>query len=255
MFSLLGFHAVCKHCLFVFSFITLGEISMHAFFISCCVSYLGLCVFGVFVSSCVFCVHVYEHCVLCVYTFVFVSSCVFCVHVCEHCVLCVYTFRPLSIPRRSPSDVSPNKLQNVKSRLNFHSIFQLASHQRGLSAQPTPNLLLTSIGFLMKIERHTYKKRIYIHRLNNRENGIFSGFAWIFPGLQDTRYLQWWMGTPLGKRGVARDGLREARQGLCCAVTSVLCCEVLYKFQWPVLLVGKKGWAGTTLRKAKWPSQ
>ena len=30
------------------------------------------------------------------------------------------------------------------------------------------------------------------------------------------------MGTPLGKRGVARDGLREARQGLCCAVTSVV---------------------------------
>ena len=127
MFSLLGFHAVCKHCLFVFSFITLGEICMHASFISCCVSYLGLCVFGVFVSSCVFCVHV-----------------------CEHCVLCVYTFRPLSIPRRSPSDVSPNKLQNVKSRLNFHSIFQLASHQRGLSAQPSPNLLWTSIGFLIQ---------------------------------------------------------------------------------------------------------
>ena len=107
-------------------------------------------------------------------------SCIFfciCVPVLEHCVLCVYTFRPLSIPRPSPSDVSPNKLQNVKSRLNFHSIFQLASHQRGLSAQPTPNLLLTSIGFLMKIERHTYKIRIYIHRLNNRENGIFSGFA------------------------------------------------------------------------------
>ena len=175
-----------------------------------------------------------------------------CVPVLEHCVLCVYTFRPLSIPRPSPSDVSPNKLQNVKSRLNFHSIFQLASHQRGLSAQPTPNLLLTSIGFLMKIERHTYKKRIYIHRLDNRENGIFSGFAWIFPGLQDTRYLQWWMGTPLGKRGVARDGLREARQGLCCAVSCVLC-AVLWGFvQVSVTSVvgGKKGLGGDNAAKS-----
>ena len=40
-----------------------------------------------------------------------------------------------------------------------------------------------------------------------------------------------------------------------CCVLCAVCCEVLYKFQWPVLLVGKKGWAGTTLRKAKWPSQ
>ena len=110
------------------------------------------------------------------YVFLCFIFCI-CVPVLEHCVLCVYTFRPLSIPRPSPSDVSPNKLQNVKSRLNFHSIFQLASHQRGLSAQPTPNLLLTSIGFLMKIERHTYKMKIYTHRLDNRENGIFSGFA------------------------------------------------------------------------------
>ena len=85
------------------------------------------------------------------YVFLCFIFCI-CVPVLEHCVLCVYTFRPLSIPRRSPSDVSPNKLQNVKSRLNFHSIFQLASHQRGLSAQPSPNLLWTSIGFLIQTE-------------------------------------------------------------------------------------------------------
>ena len=120
----------CVYTPFLCGFIYFIGWDMHViFFTSCCVSYLGFCVFGVFVSSCVFCVHV-----------------------CEHCVLCVYTFRPLSIPRRSPSDVSPNKLQNVKSRLNFHSIFQLASHQRGLSAKPSPNLLWTSIGFLIQAE-------------------------------------------------------------------------------------------------------
>ena len=120
---------------------------------SCLWALRAVCVyFCVCIFLCVLCVHACEQCVLCVYTFVFVSSYVFCVHVCEHCVLCVYTFRPLSIPRRSPSDVSPNKLQNVKSRLNFHSIFQLASHQRGLSAQPSPNLLWTSIGFLIQAE-------------------------------------------------------------------------------------------------------
>ena len=108
-------------------------------------------------------------CLMMMLMFVFVSSCVFCVHVCEHCVLCVYTFRPLSIPRRSPSDVSPNKLQNVKSRLNFHSIFQLASHQRGLSAQPSPNLLWTSIGFLIQAKHwisHTSWTSDFSYKLN-----------------------------------------------------------------------------------------
>ena len=145
MFSWRGFYAV--YTLFLYVFIDYIRWDMHAIFlISCCVSYLGLCVFGVFVSSCVFCVHV-----------------------CEHCVLCVYTFRPLSIPRRSPSDVSPNKLQNVKSRLNFHSIFQLASHQRGLSAQPSPNLLSTSIGFLIQAEHwisHTSWTLDFSYKLN-----------------------------------------------------------------------------------------
>ena len=119
--------------------------------------WVGVC-FVLFVFSSLFCV--WALLVSCKFLFT-CFCCVFCcwknwfvlcVFLCEHCVLCVYTFRPLSIPRPSPSDVSPNKLQNVKSRLNFHSIFQLASHQRGLSAQPTPNLLLTSIGFLIKPE-------------------------------------------------------------------------------------------------------
>ena len=152
-----------------------------------------------------------------------------CVPVLEHCVLCVYTFRPLSIPRPSPSDVSPNKLQNVKSRLNFHSIFQLASHQRGLSAQPTPNLLLTSIGFLMKIERHTYKIRIYIHRFDNRENGIFLVLHEFSQGFR-TRAIyngEWGL---LWEKGVlpvmvyVRPGRGCAL--LCCAVCYVLCCEL-----------------------------
>ena len=166
---------LCTLCFFMFSLITLGETCMlYSWYLvvspilgsvclvclyllcvlrSCLWALRAVCVyFRVCIFLCVLSVHVCEHCLLSVYTSVFVSSCVFCVHVCEHCVLCVYTFRPLSIPRRSPSDVSPNKLQNVKSRLNFHSIFQLASHQRGLSAQPSPNLLWTSIGFLIQAE-------------------------------------------------------------------------------------------------------
>ena len=92
---------------------------------------------------------------------------------------------------------------------------------------PPPIFFWLLLDFSWKLNVIHIRKE-YIHRLNNRENGIFSGFAWIFPGLQDTRYLQWWMGTPLGKRGVARDGLREARQGLCCAVLCAMCCAVRF---------------------------
>ena len=201
-------------------------------------------------------------------------------------MLCVYTFRPLSIPRPSPSDVSPNKLQNVKSRLNFHSIFQLASHQRGLSAQPTPNLLLTSIGFLIKKNwiNCRIRSKSYILTKNNEDSvnisephqssnswksclekatcaWVFSGSALIFPGLQDTRSLQW---RHLAFPTIVTRGAGLGKKGCCpwftwCQavlwVKAQFGAKVLKFGGWPVLVVGKKGWAGTTLRKAKWPSQ